>query len=73
MLVSITLMDKSTNPVHDSWLAFVTQTDRAKSVRNRCIIEAFCGVFVLSLCFFDFSLGEGAFVIGPSQISSFFS
>ena len=27
---------------------------------------------MLSRCFLDFSVGEGAFVIGPSQISSFF-
>ena len=29
--------------------------------------------FVLSRCFLDFSVGVGAFVIGISQISSFFS
>ena len=28
---------------------------------------------MLSRCFFDFSVGVGAFVIGLSQISSFFS
>ena len=28
---------------------------------------------MLSLCFLDFSVGVGAFVIGMSQISSFFS
>ena len=48
-------------------------TDRPKSVRNRCVIEGFGGVFVLSRCFLDFSVDEGAFVIGLSQISSFFS
>ena len=29
---------------HTSWVAFVTPTDRPKSVRNRCLIELFCGV-----------------------------
>ena len=27
-----------------SWVALVTPTDRPKSVRNRCLIELFCGV-----------------------------
>ena len=54
-------------------MTVVTQTDRPKSVRNRCVIEVFGGVFVLSRCFLDFSLGVGAFAIGLSQISSFFS
>ena len=44
-----------------------------KSVRNCCVIEGFGGVCVLSRCFFDFSDDVGAFVIGLSQISSFFS
>ena len=54
-------------------MAIVTPTDRPKSVRNRCVIEVFGGVFVLSRCSSDFSVGSGAFVIGLSQISSFFS
>ena len=54
-------------------MAIVTLTDRPKSVRNRCVIEVFGGVSVLSRCFLDFSVGVGAFVIGFSQISSFFS
>ena len=29
---------------HTSWVAVVTPTDRPKSVRNRCLIEFFCGV-----------------------------
>ena len=33
----------------------------------------FMAFFVLSLCPFDISVGVGAFVIGLSQISSFFS
>ena len=48
-------------------LAIVTPTDRPKSVLNRCVIE------ILSRCFLDFSVGVGAFVIGLSQISFFFS
>ena len=58
---------------HTSWVAVVTPTDRRKSVRNRCVIELFVTLFVLSLCPFDISAGVGAFVIGLSQISSFFS
>ena len=33
----------------------------------------FVALFVLSLCPFDISVGVGAFVIGLSQICSFFS
>ena len=29
---------------HTSWVTVVTPTDRPKSVRNRCVIELFCGV-----------------------------
>ena len=29
---------------HTSWVAAVTPTARPKSVRNRCVIELFCGV-----------------------------
>ena len=53
-------------------MAFVTPTDRPKSVHNRCVIEVFGGVFVLSRSFLDFSVGVGAFVIALSQISSVF-
>ena len=52
-------------------MAIVTPTDRHKSVRNRCVIEVYGGVFVLSRCLLGFSLDVGAFVIGLSQISSF--
>ena len=58
---------------HTSWVAVVTPTDRPKSVRNRCLIELFEALFVLSLCPFDISVGVGAFVIGLGQISSFLS
>ena len=29
---------------HTSWVTVVTPADRPKSVRNRCLIELFCGV-----------------------------
>ena len=57
---------------HTSWVAVVTSTDRHKSVRNRCVIELFFASFVLSFCPFDISVVVWAFVIGLSQISSFF-
>ena len=34
-----------------SWMTVVISTERPKSVRNRRVIEAFGGVFVLSICF----------------------
>ena len=57
----------------NSWVVIDTPTDRPKSVRNHCVIEVFGGVFVLSRCFLDFSVGVGALFIGLSQISFFFS
>ena len=54
-------------------MVVVTPTDRPKSVCNRCLIEVFGGFFVLSRCFYDFSVDVGAFVTGLSQTSSFFS
>ena len=51
-------------------MAFVTQTDCPKSVRNRYVIEGFPCVCVLSGCFWGFSVGVEAFVIGLSQIFS---
>ena len=36
-------------------------------------MKFFDGVFVLSLCLFDISVGKGAFVIEPSQVSTLFS
>ena len=54
-------------------MAVVTPADRPKSVRNRCLIEFFVALFVLSLCPFDTSVGVMAFVIGLGQISSFLS
>ena len=55
---------------HTSWVTAVTPTDRPKSVRNSCVIKVFGGVFMLSRCFLDCSVGVGVFVTG---ISSFFS
>ena len=52
------------------WMAVVTTTDRLKSVRNRCIIEVFGGVFVLSLYFLESVMAIRDFVIGMSQITS---
>ena len=58
---------------HTCWMALVTPTDHPKSVHNRCVIELFCGVVCVVTLPFWISAGVGAFVIGLSQISSFFS
>ena len=47
-----------------------SKKNRTKSIRNSCVIKVFCGVVTL---LFDFFVGEGAFVIGLTDISSFFS
>ena len=61
------------NPVnHTSWITVVTPSYRPRSVCNRCVIELFGDVLVLSCCPFDISVSIRAFVIGLSQISSFF-
>ena len=45
---------------HTSLVAVVTQTDRIKWVRNRCLIELFCGVVcVLTLPFWHFCWCRG--------------
>ena len=44
---------------HTSWMTVVTPTDRSKSVRNRYVIEAFGGVFVLSIGFRIFRWCKG--------------
>ena len=45
---------------HTSWVAVVTPTDRPKSVRNRCLIELFCGVVcVVTLPFWHFRWCRG--------------
>ena len=46
---------------HTSWVAVVTPTDGPKSDRNCCVIKVFGGFLCCQV------------VIGPSQISSFFS
>ena len=47
---------------HTSWVAVVAPTDRPKSVRNRCVIEVFGGVCVLSrFLFYFFSVGVWGF------------
>ena len=40
-------------------MTVVTPTDRPKSVRNRCVIEVFGGVFVLSIGFRSFCWYRG--------------
>ena len=42
-------------------------------VHNRCVIDVYGDVFVLSCLLLDSSVGVGAFVIELSQISSFSS
>ena len=49
-------------------MAVVSPTGRSTSVRNRCVIEHFGGVFVLLLCFLEFSMGVRIFVIGPFSL-----
>ena len=45
---------------HTSWVAVVTPTDRPKPVRNRCLIELFCGVVcVVTLPFWHFCWCKG--------------
>ena len=45
---------------HTSRVAVVTPTDRPKSVRNRCLIEFFCGVvYVVALPFWHFCWYRG--------------
>ena len=51
----------------------VTPAHCPKSARNLCVTKDFVNSgFVLSFCFFEFSVVVGAFVIGLSQIFSFF-
>ena len=52
-------------------MTVVTPTNRLKSVRNRCVIERFCIIFLLlDQCIF---CRLGLFVIRLRQISSLFS
>ena len=50
---------------------FFYSNDRPRSVRNRCAIEVFGGVLVLSIIVWN-SVSIRAYVIGLSQISFFF-
>ena len=38
---------------HTILMTVVTPTDRPKSVRNRCVIEAFCGVLCCHVAFWN--------------------
>ena len=67
------LSARKTGLTTPSWMTAVTPADRPKSVRNSCVIKVFGGVFMLSRCFFDCSVGVGVFVTGLGRISSFFS
>ena len=54
-------------PVNNtSLVVVVTPTDRPKSVRHRCVIKLFGGIFVSSLGLFDISVDTRAFVFGSS-------
>ena len=58
--------------IHISLMAVVTPTDHPKSVPNRCVIQLLMAFLCCDVAL-DFSVGVGAFVIGLSQISFFFS
>ena len=49
---------------HTSWVAVVTPTDLPKSIRNRCVIEVYGGVYMLLVCSVEFSVGVWDFGIG---------
>ena len=53
------------------WAAVVITTGRPRPVHSCCVIEL--SGLVLSLCLFDISSDLGAFVIGRSKITFFFS
>ena len=54
-------MDPVNRLNHTSRVSVFTPADRPKSGLNHCVIEDFGGVFLLSFCFLDFSVGVGAF------------
>ena len=54
--------------IYTSWVAVVTPTDRPKSTRNRCVIEVLLAFLCCQAAFFDFSVGDGAFVTGLPHI-----
>ena len=47
---------------HTSWVAVVTLTDCPKSVHNRCVIELFVALFMLSLSPYDISVTINLFI-----------
>ena len=55
------------------WLSLLQLTVLIRSAIVVFTIEVFGGIFLLSFCFLEFSVDVRAFVIGLSQISSFFS
>ena len=65
-------LDPSTGKPHQLGTV-VTPTDRPKSIRNRCVIKIFGGVFVLSYCYSEFPNRIGFFVEGLGHISFFLS
>ena len=52
-------------------VATTSQTDRPKSVHNRCAIKFCGGVFLLYICLLECSVDARHFVIELSQTSSF--
>ena len=56
---------------HIIWVAVVTPTDRPESVRNRCVIYIFGGVFVLSCCLLNLYVGVGAYDMTESDLFFF--
>ena len=50
----------------------VTPTDRPELVRNSCEIKVSGGVFMLSRCFLDCSVGVGVFVTESDLFLLFF-
>ena len=56
---------------HTSWVAYLTPTDRPKSVRNCVYSKVLGGVLFCHFTFLVFSLNVRGLVIGLSQISSF--
>ena len=56
---------------YTGWMTVVTPADRPKSVRNSCVIERICSIFV-SFHLFILCRSE-VFVIRLRQISSLFS
>ena len=59
-------------PLFLVWMTDVTPTDRPKSVRNRCVIKVFSGVFVLSIGFRIFCWYRGFCHRAESDLRLFF-